>query len=170
MNKKSYRKNRLKRYARNMRRKPTRHEAILHNALIGRFDSNVSIYAQRIITPFIVDICIMPYRVVVEVDGASHLSEEAKKYDQRRTEMLNLRKYRVIRFRNSDIDNGLENVVNKIVEFCAEKQSDQSVTPIKCPPDPRLRRVDFVSPSVGQKKIPCGSKNKTICFIPKRVI
>jgi len=56
-------------------------------------------------------------RLVVEVDGKSHDVKNAKEYDERRTGWLeNRRHLKVIRFKNEEVMNDVEEVMNKITD------------------------------------------------------
>lgn len=50
----------------------------------------------------------------IELDGEYHDNENQKKLDQERTEILNLQNIRIIRFKNAEIQNQLETVLQKI--------------------------------------------------------
>ena len=53
-------------------------------------------------------------RLCIEIDGEVHETEEAKEYDQERTMFLNQYGITVIRFRNEEIENDIERVINEI--------------------------------------------------------
>jgi guanylate kinase len=90
---------RLLRFARSNRAHPTSAEDILwwelRNSHLGyRFRR------QEPIGPYIVDFVCKAQRLVVEVDGDTHVDDEA---DHRRDQHLQALGYRVIRFANSEI-------------------------------------------------------------------
>ena len=64
---------------------------------------------QHAIGPYIVDFCSPELRLVIEVDGYSHLSQGA--YDQQRTTWLEGQGWQVVRFWNTDVENNLEAVL-----------------------------------------------------------
>jgi very-short-patch-repair endonuclease len=72
---------------------------------------------QHVIGNYIADFVCLPARLVVEVDGDTHGSDEAELKDARRTEEIERAGYRVIRFWNdyvlNDSDGG---VVDAILE------------------------------------------------------
>ena len=54
-------------------------------------------------------------KYIIEIDGKTHLSESAKRYDEKRTKLLE--KYRdckVIRFTNEQVLNDIDSVIDKI--------------------------------------------------------
>lgn len=61
-------------------------------------------YRQRIIDRYIVDFYCAEARLVVELDGSQHYSKEGMEYDAKRTEVLEMKGLKVLRFTNSDID------------------------------------------------------------------
>ena len=68
---------------------------------------------QRPIDFFIVDFYCPHLKLVIEIDGDSHFSDEAQEYDQERTQRLEGYGLRVIRFTN-------QQVVNNFHEVCEE--------------------------------------------------
>jgi very-short-patch-repair endonuclease len=88
---------------------------------------------QAALGPYIVDFICLAQRLVVELDGPQHLDQEAVEYDARRTEWLMERGYRVIRFRNHEVDEDVRLVVDKI----RESLTSPLPTPLH-PPSPTL--------------------------------
>ena len=66
---------------------------------------------------YILDFYCPTIRLCIEVDGEVHDSPEAQTHYQERTEFLEQQNIKVIRFKNEEIENDMENVVNKIKEF-----------------------------------------------------
>jgi very-short-patch-repair endonuclease len=52
----------------------------------------------------------------IEIDGGVHAQPERAAYDAARTEFLQQRSIRVLRFTNEDVENDLESVLRRIVE------------------------------------------------------
>ena len=67
---------------------------------------------QHALGPYIVDFCAPRSKLVIEVDGSQHLEQE--KYDNQRTAFLGSNGYRVLRFRNGDVMNKIEQVMSEI--------------------------------------------------------
>ena len=61
-------------------------------------------YRQRIINRFIVDFYCSKAKLVIEIDGSQHYSEQGIAYDQERTVMLNSYGLTVLRYTNTQID------------------------------------------------------------------
>ena len=106
--------------AKQMRRNPTPAEKKLWDEYLKTFPHRV--LRQRPIEHFIVDFYCAALRLVIEIDGAVHLSKSAQTYDAERTILLQrgyaneLEKYglRIIRFTNDDVMNNFEAVCKQI--------------------------------------------------------
>src|SRR5206468_967739 len=72
--------------ARVFRKQPTRGEAILWDALRGRRCENVKFRRQQPLWPFVMDFFAAERRLIVEVDGPIHDSQQEA--DRRRQELL----------------------------------------------------------------------------------
>jgi len=55
-------------------------------------------------------------KLVVEVDGGQHYTDEGTKQDKRREEFLQLQGFRVLRFSNIDALKNADGVIEKIIE------------------------------------------------------
>ncbi|MEG2583505.1 MAG: endonuclease domain-containing protein [Oscillospiraceae bacterium] len=85
----------------------------------------VKIYKQKVIDNFIVDFYCTKAKLVIELDGSQHYTEDGIIYDKKRTKILNAYGLTVIRFSNSEVDknfNGVcEMIDRKIKEVTNEK-------------------------------------------------
>ena len=90
---------------------PAEHKlwAQLRNDQLG-----VNFRRQHAIGKFIVDFCSPRKKLIIELDGGQHLEQEA--YDQERTEFLQSKGYRVLRFWNDDVLKDLNGVTQVILE------------------------------------------------------
>ncbi len=61
---------------------------------------------------YIADFYCHEARLVIELDGGIH--ETRREYDRRRTEVLELMRLRVVRFTNDDVEENLQEVLEKI--------------------------------------------------------
>ena len=73
---------------------------------------------QHPIFRFILDFYCPQYKLVIEIDGHSHFEPEQHRYDQARTEWLEQRGLRVIRFTNREVETNLEGVLMTIARGC----------------------------------------------------
>ncbi len=70
----------------------------------------VKIYKQRIIDNFVVDFYCAKARLVIELDGSQHYTEEGCLHDELRSAILEQYGIKVLRFSNYDIDTNFEGV------------------------------------------------------------
>jgi len=102
----------LKERARTLRKNMTPAEKELWYKYLKKIEVNV--LRQRSIENFIVDFYIPSKKLVIEIDSCSHYSDEAKIYDQYRTQILESLGLSVLRFTNTDIHNNFEGVCQVI--------------------------------------------------------
>jgi very-short-patch-repair endonuclease len=69
---------------------------------------------QATIGRYFVDFCCHTSRLVIEVDGDSHAEPRQMIADERRSEFLRARGYRVLRFWNNDVLDNVEGVMEVI--------------------------------------------------------
>ena len=81
----------------------------------------VKIYKQRPIGCFIADFYCSKAKLVIEIDGSQHYTDDGKEYDDFRSEAINNLGVDVIRFANSDIDTNLEGVCYEIDKAICER-------------------------------------------------
>ena len=91
---------------------PTPEEQRLWIFLKSKQISGVRFRRQHSIGKYIVDFCAVKEKLVIELDGSQHL--EAEEYDNERTEFLNSKGFRVIRFWNNDVMNNIQAVLQEI--------------------------------------------------------
>ena len=77
---------------------------------------------QRPIGAYIVDFYCADARLVVELDGATHDSDSAQRYDAQRTAYLQSIDLRVVRFTNAEVMTNLEGVLVEISRVIGEQQ------------------------------------------------
>jgi very-short-patch-repair endonuclease len=94
--------------ARTLRKNMTKEEKHLWYDFLKGYP--IKIYKQRVIGNYIVDFYCHSARLVIELDGSQHYTDEGKAYDQERTNALEASGLTVIRFSNKDIDDRFEQV------------------------------------------------------------
>jgi leucyl-tRNA synthetase len=99
--------------ARTMRQHPTEAESILWNMIRSK-KIGYRFRRQHLIDKFIVDFICLEKKLIIEVDGGYHDTEEQKEYDHQRTLFLNENGYKVLRFKNEEVANNVYVVVEKI--------------------------------------------------------
>ncbi len=98
--------------AKELRHNMTPHERKLWYLFLRKYP--VKIYKQRIIDSFIVDFYCASAKLVIELDGSQHYTEQGQAYDKERSDCLAHYGLEVLRFSNSEIDNQFEAVCEKI--------------------------------------------------------
>ena len=98
--------------AKELRKNMTPAEKKLWYGYLRNFDSKV--LRQRPIDYFIVDFYCPSLKLVIEVDGESHYSNEGQDYDRERTQRLEGYKIKVVRFTNQQVLGGFEGVCGEI--------------------------------------------------------
>ena len=98
--------------ARRLRREMTPQEQRLWYVFLRKYP--VKFYKQRIIESFIVDFYCADARLVIELDGSQHYTEQGKEYDEQRTAILEQYGVQVLRFTNLDVDRHLDAVCTQI--------------------------------------------------------
>ena len=98
--------------ARRLRREMTPQEKTLWYQFLRSYP--VKIYKQRIIESFIVDFYCADARLVIELDGSQHYTEQGKAYDEERSQILNLYDLEVLRFTNLELDQQFDAVCEVI--------------------------------------------------------
>ena len=88
---------------------------------------------QATIDRYFVDFCCHTSRLVIEVDGDSHAAGRQMIDDARRTEFLQLRGYRVLRFWNNDVLTNMEGVMEVIGSALAGGRGSKSPPPLTPP-------------------------------------
>ena len=100
--------------SRHLRLNPTPAEVKLWESLKQRQLNGLKFRRQHPIASFIVDFYCPQYRLMIEVDGDSH--HQQTEYDAARTERLNQLGYQVLRFRNEEIFDHLDHVLERIAQ------------------------------------------------------
>ncbi len=105
----------IRQFARELRQPQTPAESTLWNLLRNR-NLKYKFRRQYPIDFFIIDFYCAEAKLLIEIDGSSHLEKEQQEYDQARTEYLEASGYKVIRFTNDDVRYNIHAVVTEIME------------------------------------------------------
>lgn len=106
---------RLKESARELRRNMTDGEKKMWYSFLRNFRYRV--LRQKPIDNYIVDFHCPKLRLVIEIDGETHFTEEGKVFDEKRTNILKSYGIKIIRFTNPDVLSNFEGVCQKIDEI-----------------------------------------------------
>ncbi|MCX6182075.1 MAG: endonuclease domain-containing protein [Bacteroidetes bacterium] len=114
-------KNYLNRYAKNLRNASTYSEILLWNELKQKQILNVQFNRQRPIGNYIADFYCAKAKLIIELDGITHHSEEQYNLDMIRQAELENMGYKVLRFHDDEVMNDRQNVL-RTIEIELEKR------------------------------------------------
>jgi very-short-patch-repair endonuclease len=109
--------------ARELRKATTPAEQKLWQVLRRKTINGLRFRRQYPLGPYFADFVCLPARLVVEIDGDTHTSEEDRANDERRTRWLTGQDFRVVRFWNIDVFQNLDGVVEQIERAVREAAS-----------------------------------------------
>ena len=123
--------------ARAQRRAQIPAEKLLWKALRNREFAGFKFRRQHPIGAYVVDFACVEAKLIVEIDGESHLS--SRREDERRTIMLEAEGWLVLRFWNTEVYDELEPVKEAIYRVCVQRTSDAPPSPPAPLPPPATR-------------------------------
>ena len=127
--------------ARELRRPMTPQEARLWQHLRSKQLYGIKFRRQHLLDRFILDFFCYQHQLVIEVDGGHHAQPEQQDYDLARTEWLEGRGLKVIRFTNRDIDTNIEGVLQEIARHCGIEDPSSPIGG-KSKPSPRRGELE----------------------------
>jgi len=72
---------------------------------------------QHSIGGYITDFYCQKYKLIIELDGEVHNTKKAQEYDGVRDKFFKELDYKVLRFKNEEVENNTEKVLGKIKNF-----------------------------------------------------
>ena len=111
----------LKMRARELRKNQTDAERLLWGRVRRKQIHGVQFYRQRPVDRFIVDFYAPSARLVIEVDGGQHLTDEGLARDAERTQYLAAHNLLVLRFTNDQVIDELDAVADAIAAHVMER-------------------------------------------------
>ncbi len=153
----------LKDKAKEMRNRPTEAEKMLWNVLSNKGIDNYKFRRQHIIGEYIVDFVCLEKRLVIEVDGSIHNQPEQIEHDKKRTEWLESKGFRIVRYSNRQIVN---DILNSAESIRKELSTNFSAPPsgaggafltlrqqsVKTAGAPNIALADFIAPKNSGKQ------------------
>ena len=121
-------------FARALRNESTPAEKRLWHFLSAQKLRGHKFRRQAAIGSYIVDFVCFPAKLVVELDGPQHLEPAAIEHDERRTAWLTARGFRVLRFRNQEMDENIHSVVDTIDRAIEAIEKSKASSPLPNPP------------------------------------
>jgi len=107
--------NDLKEFSRQLREHMTDAEALLWTKLRVK-QTGYWFYRQKPIGGYIVDFFCPGAKLVIEVDGGQHFSDEAVEYDRVRDEYMSSLGLMVLRINNNEVLTNIDGVVERIID------------------------------------------------------
>ena len=146
----------LEQRAKDMRANPTEAEAVLWEKLRNK-QLGIKFRQQHVIDRFIADFCSIEGRLIIEVDGDIH--DDQKIADEKRTHILEYYGYSVIRFRNDEVIDQTDKVLEQIKNHlkCLDTASQWPLHPPKGTEDSEAIS-DTVDPSTVVFSSPLGER------------
>jgi len=112
--------------ARCLRRGMTDAERILWKYLRGGQLNGLKFRRQHPMQPYIVGFCCVEHALVIELDGAQHVTE----HDARRTHYLQLQEWQVVRYWDNEVFLQTEDVVADLWNMIEARTLSQSNSPL----------------------------------------
>ena len=106
-----------KEFRRQLRCEETPTERMLWKRLRGKQLDGYRFRQQHGFGPYVLDFYCPSIRLCIELDGEVHDSQEAQQHDIDRTSFLNQNRIHVIRFRNEEVEQSIELVLQRIREY-----------------------------------------------------
>jgi very-short-patch-repair endonuclease len=107
----------LKNLARNLRKNMTDAERNLWAKIRGKQLKEKQFYRQKNIGNYIVDFYCPAAKLIIELDGGQHYSENMQKKDEIRDSYLNQLGFRVLRFSDREVLKNIEGVLERIYKY-----------------------------------------------------
>jgi very-short-patch-repair endonuclease len=111
------------RRARELRQGQTEAEHELWRRLRNRLLGGFKFVRQEPIGPYFADFVCREEKLVVEVDGATHSTDDERRQDQTREQFLHDQGYRVARFGNDEVYRNIEGVLDTILAALERRQT-----------------------------------------------
>ena len=106
----------LRTFARELRKNMTEAESFLWQRIRRKQLKGRQFYRQKNIGNYIVDFYCPSAKVIVELDGGQHYTEEGMRRDQIRDNYLESRGFKILRFSDREVFKNIEGVLERIFE------------------------------------------------------
>jgi very-short-patch-repair endonuclease len=102
--------------AKKLRHEQTNAEKVLWQKLRNKQLQGFKFYRQKVFVQYIADFYCPELKLIIEIDGATHWTEEEKNYDAERTQWFLRQGFLVLRFMNLDIYHNLDGVLDTLFQ------------------------------------------------------
>lgn len=106
----------LKGFSQKLRREMTDVERLLWSRLRRKQLKGLQVYRQRIIGKYIADFYCPSAKLVIELDGGQHYTDEGLERDKIRDEYMKEQGLKVLRFSDTDVFKNIDGVMQKIFD------------------------------------------------------
>jgi very-short-patch-repair endonuclease len=103
--------------AKNLRENMTNAELIFWNRVKNKQFHGLKFRRQHPIHKYIADFYCHKLKLIIEIDGDYHNTSEQKNYDILRTKDLNFQDIKILRFKNDEVENEIEEVLKTIENY-----------------------------------------------------
>jgi very-short-patch-repair endonuclease len=104
----------LKKYSRRLRKEMTEAERVLWSRIRGRQLRGLQVYRQKPIGRFVVDFYCPKAKLVIELDGGQHYTEELRAKDETRDRYMMTQGLKTLRFSDKEVFENLTGVLEEI--------------------------------------------------------
>lgn len=108
--------------AEKLRNQMTASETKLWEVLKNKKNTGYRFRRQHPLGHYILDFYNHQLKLCIEVDGEYHESKEQKIHDKKRDEFLNFNGIKILRFKNQQVNNDLEHVIESINKFILQTE------------------------------------------------
>jgi very-short-patch-repair endonuclease len=115
-------------FAREMRKNMTIAEKKLWYKFLQKHQCKF--YRQRPIDHFIADFYCSDAKLIIEIDGSQHYTDDGLKIDAIRSEILKLYGLEIVRFTNRDVMENFDSVCSQISRVTPQSRCDRDSSPI----------------------------------------
>jgi very-short-patch-repair endonuclease len=102
--------------AKRLRQEQTSAEKLLWQKLRNKQLQDLKFYRQKVFVRYIADFYCPELKLIIEIDGETHWSEEEKAYDAERNRWFLSQGFTVLRFTNLEIYHNMNAVLEKIAD------------------------------------------------------
>ncbi|MDD4179334.1 MAG: endonuclease domain-containing protein [Candidatus Margulisbacteria bacterium] len=110
-----------KKFARTMRKKPTKAEKIVWELLHNRKFNGYKFRRQHVIEGFILDFYCHELRLGIEVDGSIHFKRQ--EYDRLRQDIIESECISILRITNNELKERKRSIIDKLTKLLADPQT-----------------------------------------------
>jgi len=104
----------LKKYSRRLRKEMTEAERVLWSRIRGKQLKGLQVYRQKPIGRFVVDFYCPKAKLVIELDGGQHYTEELQAKDETRDRYMMTQGLKTLRFSDKEVFENLTGVLEEI--------------------------------------------------------